>query len=414
MSSAVGLILVGFVGPVILLVQVVLAVLVAVISFLIFAAIPASLPFVMEFVARRPTEQYVFCPACDEERANLGQNEHSCPICGEQLETRQVAPSAAEALRGPGGPAALLGALGRALQGGELPEALLDTLGLPPGANLASLVGAVGQQGGGELGGGAAAAGGAPPVSKAYWAGLPRLEVNERTTSSILQHVTLNLILPDGRKKQLDCTLGEFSPLVKKEGIQTQMVLADPILGDGDGFANAEQVAGKIVVFDRGGVTFADKALRAQAAGAVGAAICQTAAPWPYFMKDARGQAEEGGLEIPVVMVKRDDGEHLKQALRDQADISCSLEIEEEKECIICREEFAAGAAAVLRLPCAHAFHEGCLDAWLRGRNTCPVCRYELPTDDAEYERQRLAGSGHSVGGDTSTERNQSWMDWFG
>jgi len=259
------------------------------------------------------------------------------------------------------------------------------------------------------------AAGGAPPVSKAYWAGLPRLEVNERTTSSILQHVTLNLILPDGRKKQLDCTLGEFSPLVKKEGIQTQMALADPILGDGDGFANAEQIAGKIVVFDRGGVTFADKALRAQAAGAVGAAICQTAAPWPYFMKDARGQAEEGGLEIPVVMVKRDDGEHLKQALRDQADISCSLEIEEEKECIICREEFAAGgAAAVLRLPCAHAFHEGCLDAWLRGRNTCPVCRYELPTDDAEYERQRLAGSGHSVGGDTSTERNQSWMDWFG
>ncbi|CAM9240810.1 unnamed protein product [Heterosigma akashiwo] len=121
------------------------------------------------------------------------------------------------------------------------------------------------------------------------------------------------------------------------------MVLADPILGDGDGFANAEQVAGKIVVFDRGGVTFADKALRAQAAGAVGAAICQTAAPWPYFMKDARGQAEEGGLEIPVVMVKRDDGEHLKQALRDQADISCSLEIEEEKECIICRRSSRRG-----------------------------------------------------------------------
>merc|ERR1719277_2434427 len=62
-------------------------------------------------------------------------------------------------------------------------------------------------------------------------------------------------------------------------------------------------------------------------------------------------------------------------------------------ECSICLDELVAGEPA-LRIPCGHLFHEECVKDWLNKSNECPVCRFELPTDDAEYEkgrRQRMA-----------------------
>ncbi|CAF2155059.1 unnamed protein product [Brassica napus] len=41
------------------------------------------------------------------------------------------------------------------------------------------------------------------------------------------------------------------------------------------------------------------------------------------------------------------------------------------------------------KLPCGHCYHDNCILPWLETRNSCPVCRFQLRTDDAEYERKR-------------------------
>lgn len=61
--------------------------------------------------------------------------------------------------------------------------------------------------------------------------------------------------------------------------------------------------------------------------------------------------------------------------------------------CAVCKDEILL-RERVTRLPCSHYYHCDCVVAWLNIRNTCPVCRYELPTDDADYERD----NGRSVG----------------
>lgn len=61
---------------------------------------------------------------------------------------------------------------------------------------------------------------------------------------------------------------------------------------------------------------------------------------------------------------------------------------ENNRECCICFEEHHIHDK-VSRLPCAHIYHPSCIVQWLVKNNTCPQCRYELPTDNVVYERVR-------------------------
>ncbi|XP_044466210.1 uncharacterized protein LOC123196303 [Mangifera indica] len=56
--------------------------------------------------------------------------------------------------------------------------------------------------------------------------------------------------------------------------------------------------------------------------------------------------------------------------------------------CAVCKDDIGVGEKAK-QLPCTHWYHGDCIIPWLGIRNTCPVCRYELPTDDPVYERWR-------------------------
>jgi len=54
--------------------------------------------------------------------------------------------------------------------------------------------------------------------------------------------------------------------------------------------------------------------------------------------------------------------------------------------CTVCQDEFECNTTAI-RLPCAHLFHNDCILPWLKEHNSCCTCRYELLTDDEEYNR---------------------------
>eukprot|EP00933_Yihiella_yeosuensis_P054191 TRINITY_DN5257_c0_g2_i1.p1 TRINITY_DN5257_c0_g2~~TRINITY_DN5257_c0_g2_i1.p1 ORF type:complete len:299 (-),score=66.30 TRINITY_DN5257_c0_g2_i1:235-1131(-) len=58
--------------------------------------------------------------------------------------------------------------------------------------------------------------------------------------------------------------------------------------------------------------------------------------------------------------------------------------------CCICLNSFRMGDKA-MRVPCGHIYHPDCIKEWLGNSNQCAVCRYELATDDPEYEKLRKA-----------------------
>ncbi|KAF8094121.1 hypothetical protein N665_0369s0005 [Sinapis alba] len=83
------------------------------------------------------------------------------------------------------------------------------------------------------------------------------------------------------------------------------------------------------------------------------------------------------------------------------------FQMKAEANCAVCTEVFDAGAEG-REMPCKHVFHGDCIVPWLSIRNSCPVCRFELPSDPIQRSNEeehavgmtiwRLPGGGFAVG----------------
>ncbi|CAJ2672389.1 unnamed protein product [Trifolium pratense] len=74
-----------------------------------------------------------------------------------------------------------------------------------------------------------------------------------------------------------------------------------------------------------------------------------------------------------------EDGEDGSDERSESDEAEEGLEVEEEKNCSICFENFNFNVG--VPMPCLHLFHIKCIRGWLEKGNSCPLCRHQLPSE---------------------------------
>ncbi|CAN1245676.1 E3 ubiquitin-protein ligase SIRP1 [Linum grandiflorum] len=62
-----------------------------------------------------------------------------------------------------------------------------------------------------------------------------------------------------------------------------------------------------------------------------------------------------------------------------------TITVNDNLQCAVCLEDFELGSEAK-EMPCKHKFHEGCIHPWLELHSSCPVCRFQMPTEESKTE----------------------------
>jgi E3 ubiquitin-protein ligase RNF115/126 len=100
-----------------------------------------------------------------------------------------------------------------------------------------------------------------------------------------------------------------------------------------------------------------------------------------------------------------------------------TVTVEEVVSCSICLDDLELGSQAK-QMPCEHKFHSPCILPWLELHSSCPVCRFELPSEETKdsnepssavrtesiHEEVRADGPGSD-----SESSNRAWalVPWF-
>jgi hypothetical protein len=250
--------------------------------------------------------------------------------------------------------------------------------------------------------------GGAPPAAKTAVESLERITLD----STNMREVTQRMIVKVAPRNISDGTVNEgkgfelvSSPASFGTGIgventiqHARLVVADPVeMHMNDAPTNVDAMRGSVVVVKRGKCSFALKALRAEKAGAIAVLVMNTMNVWPFTMGDSKN--EGGDIHIPSVMCRKDHSELLLQKMQTKEEEKDSVvewcvtmkEDNDTRSCAVCQSDFENGDTCI-RMPCPgfrHTFHHDCIMPWLNMRNTCPTCRYELPTDNKQWNKLR-------------------------
>lgn len=71
------------------------------------------------------------------------------------------------------------------------------------------------------------------------------------------------------------------------------------------------------------------------------------------------------------------------------------VKLENSLQCSVCLDDCEVGSE-VTEMPCKHKFHSGCLRPWLELHSTCPVCRFQLPSDETTLDSQVVSNNSSS------------------
>ncbi|KAF8082417.1 hypothetical protein N665_0827s0020 [Sinapis alba] len=95
-------------------------------------------------------------------------------------------------------------------------------------------------------------------------------------------------------------------------------------------------------------------------------------------------------------------------ARKEAVESLATVKIQEEAslQCSVCLDDFEIGMEAK-EMPCKHKFHGDCLLPWLELHSSCPVCRYELPSDETKTSADSATNDNNGVNESSSSTSSQ-------
>lgn len=115
------------------------------------------------------------------------------------------------------------------------------------------------------------------------------------------------------------------------------------------------------------------------------------------------------GLELLLQHLAENDPNRYgtPPAQKEAVEAMPTVIIEEDSvQCSVCLEDFEVGNEAK-EMPCKHRFHGECIFPWLELHSSCPVCRYQMPSDESKLEHEHNTNGPepeHGNGEDGDTE----------
>lgn len=82
-------------------------------------------------------------------------------------------------------------------------------------------------------------------------------------------------------------------------------------------------------------------------------------------------------------------------AKKEDVEAMPMVKVRDNMQCSVCLDDLEMGTEAK-EMPCKHKFHSGCILPWLELHSSCPVCRYQLPSD------------GHKIDSNQPTSNNST------